>query len=106
MGIRGSVVESDFCTKVQYLEVHEAPRKEERQTLRPLCDTGMRSTRSGDSVLPPASARTYESNYKEIVVPVHIPNNWNNVHGTTMKEEHTFIERQSWGHQTIAESGR
>jgi len=61
VGNRGSVVESNFYTKLKKLDVQE-----EKQALHRLCHTGMRSTQSGDCVLPPAGARRYEANHKGI----------------------------------------
>jgi len=54
VGNSGSVVESDFYTKLKKLEIQEGLKS---QGLRQSCDTGMRSARSGDCVLPPAGAR-------------------------------------------------
>jgi len=61
----------------------------------------MRNARSGDSVLPPAGARTYEANHRGIE-----GEHWAQcTHVRRCKEEHTLTERRSWGHQTIEESG-
>jgi len=63
VGNRGSVVESDFYTK---LKKRENTRRKKRQALRRSCDTGMQSAQSGDCVLPPAGARRYKANYRGI----------------------------------------
>jgi len=60
---RKSVVESDFYTKLKKLDVQEGTKKQ--AVCRP-CYTGMRSTQSGDCVLPPAGARRCEANHKGI----------------------------------------
>jgi len=52
VGDRGSVVESDFYTKL----------KKEKKT----CDTGIRSAQSGDCVLFSAGARRCEANHRGI----------------------------------------
>jgi len=61
MGDRGSVVESDFYTKLKKLDIPE-----KLQALRRSCDTGMESAQSGDCVLPTAGAKRYEANYRGI----------------------------------------
>jgi len=62
VGNHGSVVESDFYTKLQKL----CTRTKERQTLHQSCDTGMRSAQSDDCVLPRTGARRYEANHRGI----------------------------------------
>ena len=61
VGNRGSVVESDFYNKLKKLDVQEG--KKDKLFA---CDTGMRSARSGDCVLPLAGARRYEVNHRGI----------------------------------------
>jgi len=61
VGNCGSVVESDFYTKLRKLDVQEGKKALPRS-----CDTGMRSTQSGDCVLPPAGARRCEANRRGI----------------------------------------
>ena len=63
VGNRGSVVESDFYTKLPKLHIQE---ENQRQALLRSCDTGMRREQSGDCVLPAAGARRYEANYRGI----------------------------------------
>jgi len=66
VGNRGSVVESDFCTKLKKLDVQEG---KQRQALCRSCDTAlavMRSAQSGDCVLPPAGARRCKANHRGI----------------------------------------
>jgi len=60
---RGSVVESNFYTKLKKLDIQKGKK---RQALRRSCDTGMRSAHSGDCVLPSAGARRYKANYRGI----------------------------------------
>jgi len=59
VGNCGSVVESDFYTKLKKLHIQEGKKK----TLPRSCDTGMRSAQPGDCVLPPVGGRRYEANY-------------------------------------------
>jgi len=70
VGNRGSVVGSDFYTKLKKLEVQEGEKgfrvTSKIQALRRSCDTGMRSAQSGDCVLPPAGVRRFEANYRGI----------------------------------------
>ena len=61
VGNRGSVVESDFYNKLKKLDVQEG--KKDKLFA---CDTGMRSARSGDCVLPLAGARGYEVNCRGV----------------------------------------
>jgi len=63
VGKRGSVVESDFYTKLKKLDIQKRVKK---HALRRSCDTCMRSLQSGDCVLPPAGARRHEANYRGI----------------------------------------
>jgi len=63
VGNRGSVVESDFYTKLKKLDIQE---RKKRQALRQSYDTYMRSAQSGDCVLPPAGVRRYKANYRGI----------------------------------------
>jgi len=60
VGGRGSVVESDFYTKLKKLDVQEG------QSLRQSCDTGTGSAQLNDCVLPPAGARRCEANHRRI----------------------------------------
>jgi len=57
----GSACKSDFNAKLKKLD--DCTRRKERQNFRRLCYTGMRSARSRDLVLSPASSRTCEANY-------------------------------------------
>ena len=70
VGKHGSVVGSDFYTKLKKLEVQEGEKgfrvTSKIQALRRSCDTGMRSAQSGDCVLPPAGVRRFEANYRGI----------------------------------------
>jgi len=90
VGNRGSVVESDFYTKLKKLDIQEGKK---RQALRRLCDLGMRSAQSGDCVLSPAGARRYEANYRGIE-----GEKWAQcARVRRWREEHTLVKRQSWG---------
>jgi len=74
---RGSVVESDFYTKLKKLHVQEGKQNKlfaelhvqegkKRQALRRSCDKGMRSTQLGDGIFPPSGARRCEANHSGI----------------------------------------
>jgi len=62
VGNCGSVVESDFYTKLKKLDIQEG----KKDKLFADHVTHMRSAQSGDCVLPPAGARRYEANYRGI----------------------------------------
>jgi len=87
VGNRGSVVESDFYTKLKKLDVQEGKKD------KLFADTGMRSARLGDSVLPPAHARTCKANHRGIE-----GEHWvQYARVRRCKDNHTLTERQSWG---------
>jgi len=63
VGNCGSVVESDFYTKLKKLDIQEGKKD---KAFRRSCDTGMRIAQPGDCVPPPAGARRCEANYRGI----------------------------------------
>ena len=80
-----------ICSEEKLAENLKAPQIEVTipiKTSHQSCDTGMRSTQSGDCVLPPAGARRYEANHRGIE-----GEHWEIERGTW----NTLVERQSWG---------
>ena len=63
VGNRGSVVESDFYTKLKSFDAQEGKKD---KLFDDNVKTGMRSAQSGDCVLPPAGAKRCEANHREI----------------------------------------
>jgi len=77
---------------VKDLHTAEALELEIKRVITLIFTTGMRSSRSGYCVLPPAGARTCEDWTQCACV-------------RRCKEEHTLTEHQSWGHRTIVDLG-
>ena len=62
VGNCGSMVESDFYTKLKKLDIQEGKKdKLFADHVTKVCEA-----QSGDCVLPPAGARRYEANYRGI----------------------------------------